>query len=293
MKDRLVFVHRIDKDNVGDLACSIFNSLPLSFLDVLKKKYELVNLDIKNPLFIRKNDILIIGGGGLLNLSFQKFWDKVISRKNKFIILGAGENFGSNKISGIHNTVSSEEKSFEKEILSNSLYSGLRDKITHKNTSYCPCPSIELVSYLQNFVCKKTKMKPLVIQHHQVRADNSYPDSFEVIDNSKISALEMISKISQASEVYTSSYHGYLWSFWQRKKVLALPFSSKFTASRHIKKIKLAKSIKDFDYKIKNDFLSQMHSRAEIGQSVDIIEKEKKIYQNQIKAAFKKLLCPT
>jgi len=250
-KPRLVFVNRIDRNNVGDLSCSIRNSLSKAAIEMLQNKYLVHSVDINQYRKLKPGDYIIVGGGGLINPSFKKFWEHI--KDNNYIVIGAGQNFGSDKKTGIAKPTSADEFALFDKVVSNSKFTALRDR--NPGIPYCICPSIQIVEAFLNLThsLRPKSGSPLLIKHHQV----ALPDTLNryglnLIKNSHGSAFDILSNIWNASEVFTSSYHAFLWSTLLGKKVTVVPFSSKFINSPYIDQAEVAKDLEDLVDRISN-----------------------------------------
>lgn len=286
-KKRLVFVNRIDKKNQGDLVCSLYSNLPQTLLDSLSEKFELVHVDIKKKHKIKKDDKIIVGGGGLINLPFAPFWDQVIDNKNDYIVIGAGENFGASKSTGHYVSPSQEEVDLLTRVIRNAKYCALRD--INPDVEYSPCPSMQYLNFSTDIFCRKEELgKKLLLCHHQVITPETLSDSdLNILDNSNIHWSDMIAGIADSEYVFTSSYHAFIWSVLLGKKVYVLPFTTKFIKSKYAEYAKMC-TFEEFKSKLlcpdDSDF-----PKSSINDGISIFN-ERNILESKVRAGLKILL---
>lgn len=193
-------------NNGGDNGCC-----PLDYFDF--GQYE--KLDIREDFCtksISKNDLVVIGGGGLLN--YHADWNcrinNVIATGAKVVVWGAGEN--------THFDDLSEKPSLN---LDGCLV-GVRD-FNHPLFDYLPCPSC----MSSNFDAVSEGSGIGVVVH----ADTKLPEQLiglSVIDNSK-SMAEIVEFIGSKKVILTNTYHGAYWSrLCDRVVVVFGQFSTRF-----------------------------------------------------------------
>lgn len=188
--------------NIGDNSCS-----PFSYFDLGKP----IEVDIQAcTTQFTKEDVVIIGGGGLLN--YDDNWNKTINRvirtAGKAIIWGAGQNTHYGKV--IHEALD----------VANAL-AGIR--MYGAGNRYLPCPSC--MHRLFESVQTSNKNAPLLIKHLWTDIDEAHVN----IVSNDCGFNTVITKIANASGVISQSFHGIYWSLLLGKKVVAYrPFSNRF-----------------------------------------------------------------
>ena len=204
------FVHRIDSSNAGDISCC-----PLSyfaeFSSVQWQRHDIYNI---NYNAITKDDIVILGGGGLIDCLEE--WNESINKLfeicQNVILWGAGYNahFDAQKT-----TSQIQWQKFK--------FIGIRDYNHPSGFSYLPCVSC-LHPDLQKQFPRKRKIG--IIEH------KSYPVSVEQAADkitNKTSISEIIEFIGSSDIIITNTYHACYWATLMNKKViLTEAFSSKF-----------------------------------------------------------------
>lgn len=184
----------------------------LDFTEAMNKRSGFEEYDVKNQ-------IIVVGGGGLIttNGDYLQNTLEYLAEKNKIIFWGAGTNtFKKPKL----------------EIFShpNVILSGVRDFLPNENFLYVPC-----VSCKHSLFDKKYYINDEIglIEH---------PEYFIDIPNiSKISNSDSIDNIikfiSSKEVIITSTYHGIYWSQIMNKKVLYYKedniINSKFLNLKH------------------------------------------------------------
>lgn len=206
------FIHRYITNNTGDKACGYYQY----FLDDFKD-YKCILHDINGVHFslIKSNDIVIIGGGGLLNASAEWNYNinKSASLADKAIIWSAGFNSkkGSNKKSKI------KWELFNLVTVRDYLYGDYR---------YTPCATCVMPELGEKHNIKR---EIGVVAHKDVLSHLpvNFQD-YEIITNN--APIEQFVEFIASSEVvFTNSYHAAYWStLLQKKCILFAPRSEKY-----------------------------------------------------------------
>ncbi|PWJ55989.1 polysaccharide pyruvyl transferase [Dyadobacter jejuensis] len=206
------FIHRYCTNNTGDIACGYYQ-----YINRIFAEYACLVHDINSVKFslIKKNDIIVIGGGGLLNAS--TLWNYNIKKSaklaSKSIIWTAGFNSSINNES----VVKLEWEDFD-------LIS-VRD-YEYQNFRFVPCATCMLHELELEYPSIR---KIGVIAHKDVL--NHLPDDLKHFDfitnNAPLS--KMIEFIGTSDIIVTNSYHAVYWStLMQKKCILFAPRSEKY-----------------------------------------------------------------
>ena len=197
----IYFAHVKVTSNAGDKRCC-----PYYYYESYFRQFncQIVNLTSLRHIHIDKQDIIIIGGGGILDASRQ--WnDNIIyaMHKTKNIILwGCGYN-NNGKIN------------FNSIPINKTLLAGIRD-YQHPYLRFVPCPSCKSVFF--------DRIKPVnasvgIIKHY----GNTFTlnDSYNGIDCilNSASMQEIVNFIHRHSIILSDSYHGLYWASLAGKKV--------------------------------------------------------------------------
>lgn len=219
----VINVHRYDITNTGDLFCA-----PHNYFDQLQNKHSDIHLykksDKKNRIKLEKemtDRSLIIGGGGLLNISYfsnqMKFYQKLAENGKKTVLWGLGHNEKDPRSWG-------NVKSYNIDVNKFGLV-GTRDY--SMPGEWLPCVSCLHELFDKKYVStrevgvvfhKKTLQKPEIIEKFK-----DYPCTSNTVD-----LKSLIEFIGTSDSIVTDSYHGMYWSMLLGKKVVAIPSSSKF-----------------------------------------------------------------
>ncbi|WP_224489395.1 polysaccharide pyruvyl transferase family protein [Robertkochia flava] len=220
LNDDVINIHRYDPYNAGDFYCAphhYYEPLKDKVLDIFQ--YQSKDDTLRQEwadLVIRRS--LIIGGGGLLNLSaFHKqmrLFESLKARGKKTVVWGAGHNaLNTKKVS--HYNVSPDHFG---------LF-GTRD--FSMNNEWVPCVSckhgiFDKAEPIDNefgiLLHKKNLQRPGVMEKVKSLPYKTNQDPFE----------EVIAFIKSCDTVVTDSYHGMYWSILLGKKVVSIPTTSKF-----------------------------------------------------------------
>ena len=194
-------------NNGGDNGCC-----PLDYFDF--GQYE--KLDIRSEFStknISKNDLVVIGGGGLLN--YHADWNRrinsVISTGAKVVVWGAGEN------THFDDLVKKPSLNLDGCLV------GVRD-FNHPLFDYLPCPSC--MSDAFDEISNEGSGIGIILH-----SDTKLPEQMAglpVIDNSK-SMPEIVEFIKSKKVILTNTYHGAYWSrLCDRVVVVFGQFSTRF-----------------------------------------------------------------
>lgn len=209
IREDVIFLHYISTDNIGDLYCC-----PQRYFKCFNgcKELELLNYENFNP----KNKVLIVGGGGLLQKSFENAINHIINLKsdNKIIFWGIG----------LDNSPITEKIS--PEILQDAHLIGVRDF----NTQYEYVPCVSCMSELfDKYRQIKPKSKIRIYLHSYYDFPLDLADDYEVYKNNenhnvKNAMKSAIEFLTGAEYIITNSFHGAYWATLLNRKVIAFPF---------------------------------------------------------------------
>lgn len=216
----IINIHRYDPGNAGDFYCAphhYYQPLKGKILDIFQ--YQSKEEELRKEwadLIIERS--LVIGGGGLLNLSaFQKqmrLFESLKERGKKTVVWGAGHNALHTKKVHSYNV---DPKNF-------GLF-GTRD--FSMPNEWVPCVSCKHPIFddagesKQEFgvlLHKKNLKRPGILKKVQDLPHITNQDQFE----------DIINFIKSSEYIVTDSYHGMYWSILLGKKVISVPTTSKF-----------------------------------------------------------------
>jgi hypothetical protein len=205
------FIHRYLTTNTGDKACGYYQYFFQEF-----ESYTCIVHDVNyvNLSLIKKTDVVIIGGGGLLNATAE--WNYNINRAArkaaKAIIWSAGFNSNIN------------QKRYN---INFDLFDivAVRD-YNYKTFRYVPCATCFMPLLYNNYSIKR---EIGVVAHKDVPQHiPSEINKYEKVTNSD-SLEKMVEFIGASNVILTNSYHAVYWSVLLKKKcVLFAPRSEKY-----------------------------------------------------------------
>ena len=204
------FVYSKDTENSGDLSCGYY-----AYFGEMFKKYPIVIWDIGTIDFslVAKNDVVIVGGGGLLDNS--DLWNYNINRlaqKCRYCFLFAP---GFNRHYGHRVSVMLKTGAFRQW--------AVRDYHHPAGGRYVPCASCLRPEFSMTYPVVR---KYGVVKHFQF--DMSREFSLPQITNDR-PLHELLAFIGSSEIVVSNTYHAVYWATLMKKKViLDAPFSEKF-----------------------------------------------------------------
>ena len=207
---RVHFVYSKNTENAGDLSCGYY-----TYFAELFKKYQIVIWDIGKIDIskIAKNDVVIVGGGGLLNNS--DLWNYNINRlakKSRYCFL-FGVGFNAHTDSKI--TIPLKLKNFREW--------AIRDYQHPSQGRYVPCASCLMSGLDKKYEIRR---KYGVVQHFQHNLSRKF-DFPLIMNNAPL--MDILEFIGSSEVIITNTYHAVYWAtLMQKKVILDAPFSEKF-----------------------------------------------------------------
>lgn len=204
------FIHSKNTENSGDLVCGYYRFFLEKF-----KKYTILIHDIAQIDFslIKSDDIVIIGGGGLLNCA--DLWNYNINRVAKIcknvVVFAAG--FNCHFASKVDIPIK----------LRQCALVGIRDYEHPSGFEYIPCASCLSAEFDRVFPIKR---KFGAVQHYLFGFKHALDIDF-IYNNESFSKI--IEFIGSSEVIVTNTYHAAYWATLLGKKVIMeSAFSEKF-----------------------------------------------------------------
>ena len=204
--------HRQHRGNAGDFYCNPSRYFDDFFAKTLPVQHQL------NPRYQTddiKDNIVVIGGGGLIHHSFTDNIIEIIKQQPaKLIVWGIGTNYDVNKDRGYPEWID------EADML------GLRDYRAGVG-EYLPCV---------------TCMHPAFDSQYRIRYDKVYylhagkekPNvGAPILTNKAKDIYNIIRFLASGETVVTTSYHGAYWAMLLGRNVQVVPWSTKFTTFKN------------------------------------------------------------
>lgn len=190
--------------NTGDLFCS-----PLLYFDDYFSKHNVILHQIQSPRFfeIAKNDVVIIGGGGIIYDNWNSNINKILDCCDNVIIWGAGTN--SNDIDAYKNHPNNIDYGRCRLV-------GVRDFRNNNGLRYVPCAScmLPLISEAKEVVPTE-RIGTMLSFGYKSSPKYQNLDHFHNIN-------EVFDFIAKHEIIITSSYHCSYWATLCGKKVIGV-----------------------------------------------------------------------
>lgn len=203
----IINVFRADPNNPGD-----WHSPPFRYFDFLGNDW----LDVYGTEKPPKEALVVIGGGGLISpkKGFKKL--RWLLRRRKCIIWGAGENWVVDVKGGYVTQRSLQLPSY----IQRAILLGLRDYTGIHN--HVPCASC----LHEAFDCNYEIVRQIGFYCHQriILPNNGH----EMVLNNGNCLEEKLAFLGGCEYVVTNSYHGAYWASLLGRRVVCVPFGSKF-----------------------------------------------------------------
>ena len=216
------YIHRIDRNNVGDVFCAPYLYMGLkegSVTDILEAKLDHA-----------QEGIVIVGGGGLGRRSFSKQLAALATpeRKYKLIAWGVGSDTVVDRAGGLLDPA----RKFD-------LYGPYFDQFDAvgirswsdkgQRFQWVPC-----VSAMHPLLDQYRERKPGKLVGHYLHKNQRLDTPKDSTTTNKGSDLEQkLAFIADHEYIVTNTYHGVYWATLLERKVLCLPFKSGLFSFRH------------------------------------------------------------
>ena len=222
----IISTHRLETQNSGDI-----NSSPVDFFNFNKKFIKKEITKIEGSDF--SGSSVIVGGGGLIDHNmFFPYIDALCQMKlkgeiNKLIIWGAGTNahFDRPNCTSLY-----KNKSTNKILKLAADLIGVRDQSTE--FSFVPCVSCMHDSFY-NFLDTKPVCDIVSYEHESIPLPN-ISNAQKMRNNETKNMEKILSFLSSAHTVFTNTFHGAYWALLLGRRVVAIPFSTKFESLSRI-----------------------------------------------------------
>lgn len=207
-------VHRKVKDNVGDYFCN--PSRYFNFPDCISG--ELMYND-----FPVKENIIVIGGGGLIHKKFQLHIQSILDKKPKISVLwGIGHNFGKKHVSKLGGDV------YYPNWIKKATLVGIRDYIEGHYDTYLPC-----VSCMHSAFDKTYEVKNDIVYFTHAFKSKYSGKVAPHLKNNEMNFDKVIEFLGSGNTVVTDSYHGAYWAQLLGKNVIVSSWSVKFNHMKY------------------------------------------------------------
>ena len=241
----IYLAHETNPNNPGDTSCCPINYFNLENLSKVFKITELKNINFE------AKDIIIIGGGGILNDMYIPILNKISLTANNLVFWGIGtnrhfwpgrinspmkENFCRSKFylkEKIRSFIDSNiYTNIEKSILDRARLVGMRDN--QENYPCVPCPTCMHPIFDELKVIDNHRIRTGIIGHDDFLSISSNKKNVKVLPYLGQDMISVVKNISMCSKIITSSYHCAYWAMLLGKSVTIRSFSSKHMYLRPI-----------------------------------------------------------
>lgn len=232
---KIINYHRLRTDNIGDQICAPalwFPELANTVRDEILGLNQFENPELAARLAwkaqVAEADLLIVGGGGLLEIDFFRPGLKYIAENRKsgshFVLWGAGHNTWQLKDwRGLRQELNIAEFGFD--------LVGVRDYGCGEEwvpCSSCMAPDLDKSAEPAFDVVLYAHVETL---RHE-RFAQQLPTGLPMLDNSA-PFEQVIPFLASGDLVLTDSFHGMYWATLLGRRVIAFPSSSKFYSVKH------------------------------------------------------------
>jgi len=203
-------LHRKTPNNIGDYYCN-----PSRYFDFPN----LISQELMHNKSHLKNQILVVGGGGLIHKKFQLHIQEQIAKSPaKVVLWGVGHNFGKKHILKLGNTVYFPDWTNRCDLV------GIRDFVEGSEGYYLPC-----VSCMHSAFDKKyTVTQNVGYFLHKFKTKIEETKNKSIMYNDSIDFDTTIQFIASHDTIITDSYHGAYWAQLLGKNVQVVGWSVKF-----------------------------------------------------------------
>lgn len=216
--DVVLNIHCAAQTNVGDKY-----SCPVLYFPFRERLVADI-FELRDKNIHQMPESVIVGGGGLLGPYFMEPFEVLMRNRaaiKKLIGWGMGSNVHYRPEVGFQSEIDDLLPEFLKEF----DLLGIRDFGTQYR--WVPCASCMHDSLLQGYEVRN----PVVIYEHKDLPIDI--DGFPRLKNSEMEIRNVIAFLASSEAVITNTYHGVYWATLLGKRVVVLPFSSRFHGFKH------------------------------------------------------------
>lgn len=209
---KVLFIHRKDPSNLGDMTCS-----PIQYL-IPEPSDTRIELDLSDKACEQRADCVVIGGGGLFHTGFDKTMDLLVklhrTRNTPVVIWGIGTNY--------HSCKEAKYPRWHEQAQAVAI----RDKPSAHQFAYCPCVSC-LHPAFDHARSIQPRMRMVIYKHWMSKVLDQF--SYPMLTNNGSDLSLALTHLSSGQIVLTNSYHGAYWSLLLGRPVIIHdPFASRF-----------------------------------------------------------------
>lgn len=259
----IIEFHRMDQNNPGDLF-----SNPSRYFDFNLKTYT-IDIDSVRKTVWKIDDALIVGGGGLVghpnfdllmkrlsvhpdeqilkdflsigiktaspeNKSLIYEWKEIVQKETVKILSQLDKKIGPRILWGVgHNSRENDIDSYSvvyPDYLKEFHLVGIRDY--DSDYRWVPCSSCMHPNFSNEYPIKN---KVVWFEHKKRLIDNKHFDRYPAprMVNTGQNIEQILEFLGSAETVVTNSYHGAYWATLLKRKVVCVPWGSKFNMFKH------------------------------------------------------------
>jgi exopolysaccharide biosynthesis predicted pyruvyltransferase EpsI len=206
----IIELHRKVQNNVGDLF-----SNPSRYFDFANCSSQ----ELMHNKSALENQILVVGGGGLIHKKFQLHIQEQIAKSPaKVVLWGIGHNFGKKHIS------KSSDRVYFPDWINKCDSVGIRDYVQDYEKYYLPCVSCMHTAFDKKY----TTTCEVGYFLHKFKTKIKNTDNKSIMFNDSIDFDKTIQFIASHNTIITDSYHGAYWAQLLGKNVQVVGWSVKF-----------------------------------------------------------------
>ena len=207
-------VHRKVNNNIGDYYCNPSRYFQFN---------NCTSGELMHNNFPVNNQIVVVGGGGLIHKKFQIHIQNLINKTPKHTVLwGIGHNFGKKHVSKTKGNV------YYPDWIRQCSLIGIRDWVKGYEKFYLPCVSCMHPAFDQKYEVKHD----VVYFTHAFKSkysDTSAPH----LKNNEMNFEKVIEFLASGNTVVTDSYHGAYWAQLLGKNLIVSSWSVKFNHMKY------------------------------------------------------------
>ena len=216
---KTVFVYDYTSNNVGDINSCPLDYFDFSFTENIKANLKDMREDDRSKYYL---DNVIFGGGGLISGRIKKMFRMLLADKPancKVFSWGIGHN---EKRRGVR---------YHRKNIRNFIEVFDTLSVRDWGTPHLYVPCVSCMHKVFDVVRPKPKHKIVIYDHYGYEIPST--KNFPRMNNLGVTIEEVADFLSSGTLVVTSAYHGVYWALLLGKKVLIIPWASRFHGFRY------------------------------------------------------------